>query len=101
MMKEGEFFWFVCFLFFHYRAALTAYGSSQARVKSKLQLSACATPTAVWDPSHICDLHHSSWQHQIPDPLSEARDQTSILVDTSQINFCSATMGTHGERDLK
>ena len=26
------------------------------------------------DPSHICDLHHSSRQCQIPDPLSEARD---------------------------
>ena len=24
------------------------------------------------DPSHICDLHHSSWQHQILSPLREA-----------------------------
>ena len=60
----------------------------------ELQLPAYATATATQDPSHICDLHHSSWQHQIPDPLSEARDQTCILMDTSQICFCCATTGT-------
>ena len=35
--------------------------------------------------SHICDLHHHSGQHQIPNPLSEARDQTRILMDGSQV----------------
>ena len=34
--------------------------------------------------SHICDLHHSLRQHQSPDPLSEARHQILILMDTSQ-----------------
>ena len=29
--------------------------------------------TAMWDPSHICDLHHSLRQHQILNPLSGAR----------------------------
>ena len=43
--------------------------------------------TAAWDPSHICDLHHTSWQHWIPDPLSEARDRTRIFMDTSWICF--------------
>ena len=32
-------------------------------LKSELQLPACATATATRDPSHICDLHHSSQQH--------------------------------------
>ena len=32
-----------------------------------------ATATAMWDPSHVWDLHHSSQQCQIPNPLSEAR----------------------------
>ena len=27
-------------------------------VESELQLLAHATATAVWDPSHVCDLHH-------------------------------------------
>ena len=42
---------------------------------------------ALQDLSHICDLHHISWQCWIPDPLSKARDQTCILMDTSQIHF--------------
>ena len=33
------------------------------------------------DLSCICDLHHSSWQRQIPDLLSETRDWTCILMD--------------------
>ena len=52
-------------------------------VESELQLLACTTATL--DPSHVCDPHHSSWQHQILNPLSEASDQTPILMDTSQV----------------
>ena len=33
-----------------------------------------AYAAAAWDLSHVCDLHHSSWQHWILNPLSEARD---------------------------
>ena len=29
------------------------------------------------------DLHHSSWQRQILNPLSEARDRTHVLMGTS------------------
>ena len=46
------------------------------------------------DPSRICDLHHSSWQRWILNPLIEARDQTCILMSTSQIRFCWAMTGT-------
>ena len=35
----------------------------------ELQLPACTTATAMSDPSLICDLHHSSWQCQILNPL--------------------------------
>ena len=45
-------------------------------VKLELQLPAYAQTTAMWDPSRICDLHHSLWQHQILNPLSKTRDQT-------------------------
>ena len=51
-------------------------------VKSGLQLPAYATATATPDPSLICELHHSSWQRWILNPVSEARDQTHILTDT-------------------
>ena len=42
----------------------------------------------------ICDLHHSSQQCQILNPLSEARDWNCILMDASQIHFHWAMMGT-------
>ena len=54
---------------------------------------AYATATAMWDPSPICDLHHSSQKPQIFNPLSEVRDRTCILVDTSWIQFHCATAG--------
>ena len=37
------------------------------------------------DPSHVCDLHHSSRQCQMLNPLSEARDWTQVLMDASQV----------------
>ena len=51
---------------------------------------------ASWDPSLIYDLHHSSWQHWIVNPLSEARDGTCNLMVPSRIRFHCATMGTPG-----
>ena len=37
-------------------------------VSLELELLAYTTATAAQDPSHIRDLHHSSWQCQIPPP---------------------------------
>jgi len=54
-------------------------------VELELQLPAYTTATAMWDPSCICDLHHSSWQHQILNPPREARDHARILMDTSWV----------------
>ena len=54
-------------------------------VKSELQLLAYTTATARPDLSHICKLHHSSQQCWILNPLSMARDQTHILVDTGWV----------------
>ena len=51
-------------------------------VKWELQPPAYTTVTAMQDPSSICDLNHSSRQHQILKPLSEARNGTRILMDT-------------------
>ena len=39
----------------------------------RLQLLAYTTATAMQDLSCVCDLHHSSWQHQILNPLSKVR----------------------------
>ena len=51
----------------------------------ELQLPAYTTATAVWDLSRICNLHHSSWQCQNLNPLSEDRVQTRVLMDTSRV----------------
>ena len=58
------------FFFFLFRAAPTAYGSSQAR----RQIGA-----------KVAGLHHSSQHRQILNPVSEARDQTHVLMDASQV----------------
>ena len=78
-------FWFV-FLFL--RVIPAAFGGSQP------QLPASATATATWDLSLVCDLYHSTWQHQILDPPSEARNWTLILMDTSWVHLRYFTMGT-------
>ena len=59
----------------------------------ELLLPAYATVTAMPDPSRICDLHHSSQQCQILNPLSEARDQAWNLMVPHPICFHCATIG--------
>ena len=74
---------FVC-LFVCFRATPAAHGSSQARVELDLSVVAGlhhshsnARSSRVWD------LYHSS--RRILNPLSKTRDQTRILMDTSQV----------------
>ena len=47
----------------------------------ELQPPPYTTATATPDPSCLCDLHHSSWQHRILNPLVVARDWTWIFMD--------------------
>ena len=60
----------------------------------ELQSPAYVTATATPDPSRICDLHHSSRQLRILNPLREARDRTRLLMDAHQIRLRYATAGT-------
>ena len=62
-------------------------------VESELYLPAYTTATAMPDPNRVCDPNHSSPQCRLPDLLSEARDQTRILTDTSRTRFCCTTIG--------
>ena len=73
------------FFFCLFRAAHTAYGGSQARGR--------IGAVAAGFLSRICNLHHSSWQHWIFNPLSKARDQT-IFMDTCRMGYRWGTMGT-------
>ena len=63
-------------------------------VKLELWPPAYIIATTMWNPSPVCDLHHSSQQCWVLNPLSEARNRTRNLVVTSC--FCCATMGTPG-----
>ena len=71
-----------------------AYGNPRLGIELELQLPAYITAAATRDPSRACDLHHSSQQRQIPNPLSEARDRTRNLMVPSQIRFCCTMTGT-------
>ena len=60
-------------------------------VEPDLQLPAYAT--ASQDPSPVCDLHHSSRQGQILNPLSLARDRTHNLMVPSEPEQNSPILG--------
>ena len=68
--------------------------SPRLGVASELQLPACTTATAMPDPSHIFDLHHSLQQRRILNPLSRARDGTCVLMVPSQVHYHCTRTGT-------
>ena len=53
-------------------------------VKSELQLP--ATATATQHLNRVCEVPYSSWQRRILNPLSEAGDQTRILMDARWVH---------------
>ena len=96
-MQWNCFFSFNCLFFFFFLGPhLWHMKVPRLGVKSELQLPAYAEATATQDPSHICDPHRRSRQRRILNPLSEARHQTRVLTDTSQIHYHWAMMGTPG-----
>ena len=54
-------------------------------VQLELLPPAYARATAMPDPSLVCNLHHSSRQRQILNPLNEAGDRTRNLMLPSWI----------------
>ena len=89
---------FYCFIYFLFSCFLGPHPRHvevpRLGDESELQLPSYATAAATPDLSCICDLHHSSRQCQILNPLTEAWDQTCNLMVPSQIRFCCATTGT-------
>ena len=86
------FFFFFCFLGSY--LGYTQVPRLGAELSLQLPAYATARATATQDPSNVCNLHHSSRPRWILNPLSEARDQTRILMDTSQVRYHWATTGT-------
>ena len=68
---------FIYFLLFRAKPPM-AYGGSQARGRIRATAASLRHSHSKKDPSHVCDLHHSSRQCQIFKPLSKPRDQTLI-----------------------
>ena len=76
-------FFFLCILRLHPRHMELP----RLEVESELQLLAYAPATAMWDPSRVYNLHHSSPQCRFLIPVSEARDRTHILMDPSWAGY--------------
>ena len=73
-------------LFFLFMATSSwARGRIGAVAAALCQLPAYAKVKATQDLSHVCKLHNSLQQHQLLNPLSEARGWTHILMDTTQV----------------
>ena len=77
-------YFYICFLGLH----LCHMEVPRLGVQLELQLPPDATATVMlWNLSRICNLYHSSWQCRILNTLSEARDPTHVLMDTSWICY--------------
>ena len=64
----------VCFGGVLFRATLSACGSSQATGQIEAAAAGLHTATPKQDLNHVCDLHQSSQQSRILQPLSQVRD---------------------------
>ena len=82
--KKFEFF-FVVVVFAFSRATPTAYGDSQARGPIGAEATGLFQSHSNTNQSRVCNLHHSSWQRQMVNPLSKPRDQTHNLMVPSRI----------------
>ena len=90
MWMESSFKWSFVIEFFFLGPHLRHMEVPGLGVES--ELPAYAPVTATWDLSWVCDLHHSSRQCWILNPLSEARDRTCNVTVPSRICFrCAAT----------
>ena len=89
-------FFFVClfFVFCHFRGTPAAYGGPQARGPIRAVASGLHQSHSMPDLRCMYNLHYSSWQCWILNPLSEARDRTRNLMVPSLIHFCCTTMET-------
>ena len=83
LFKHSRFYQVGHFFFFYFDVLgphLQPIEVPRLGVESERQLLAYTVATATPDASHVCNLHHSSWQHQIHNPLSETRDQTCVFM---------------------
>ena len=81
LLVSFSFFLFNFLFFCPFRVHPRHMEVSRLGEESELQLLIYPPrPQALPDPSRVYDLHHSSWQHWILNPLSEAKDRICILM---------------------
>ena len=85
--RQQNYYFF--FFFFLFRATPMAYRNSQAR-----GWVGAAAASLCHSHSNMTYTTYSSWQCQIPDPLSKASNWTCTLMDTGWIRFHCATRVT-------
>ena len=91
-MYAFSLFFFLAFCLF--RPAPSAYGGSHARgLIGAIAAGLRHSHSNARSEPHL-NLHHSSRQCRILNPLGEARDWTCYLTVPSWIRFCCSTMGT-------
>ena len=80
-----QFVFFLFYLFFClFRVTLVAYGGFQGSGGfGSAAAHLCHSDSNAGSESCVWDLPHSSRQHRILNPLSEVRNPTCVLTDTS------------------
>ena len=69
VLKDWIEYFFILFIYFVFLGPHSWHMEiPRLGVKSELQLPAYTAATETWDPSRICNLHHSSWQTPDPQP---------------------------------
>ena len=74
-----------CFVYL-FSAAPAAYGNSLARCWIRTAATGLCHSQATPDLSCICEIHSSSWQHQILNPLSEASSSWTLCRVLNLLN---------------
>ena len=78
-----------------FMATPVLYGSSQSKGLMGVSPAGLCHRHRTLDPRCICDVCHSLWQCQVLNPLSKARDQNCILMETMSGSLtCWTTTGT-------
>ena len=98
VMEYSLFYLFIYLFIAFFRA--TGMEVSSLGIKPEVKLLAYTTAAATPHLSHVCNLHHSSGQDRIVNPLSQPRDQTWVLTHISPVHYCWTTMGTPVEYSL-
>ena len=81
-------------LFCHSKATPIAYAISQATGQIGALTTGLHHGHSNMGSKPCLQLHHSSQQHWIPNPLNKARDWAHILMDTIWVHYCWAMIGT-------